>query len=96
MRVGSGGKERKRPVELNGIKLSWHKKVKHLGNIVTNDLEDDENINYMRGIFISQVNKLKCKLSTIHSTLLVDFSKRIAAPGMVVRHSISQADPCSE
>ena len=69
MRVGSGGTEPNRPVTLNGIKLSWHKKVKHLGNIVTHDLKDDEDITYKRGVFISQVNKLKCKFCTIHSTL---------------------------
>ena len=69
MRVGNEGKELVRGVTLNGTKLSWHKRVKHLGNIVTHDLKDDQDISYKRGVFISQVNKLKCKFQTINSTL---------------------------
>ena len=38
MRVGSGGRPPERSVTLNGTKLIWNKKVKHLGNIVTHDL----------------------------------------------------------
>ena len=44
MRVGNEGKEPVRGVTLNGTKLSWHKRVKHLGNIVTHDLKDDQDI----------------------------------------------------
>ena len=69
MRVGSGGEAPTRPVTLNSVKLSWHKKVKHLGNLVTHDLKDDDDVNFKRGVFISQVNKLKCKFDTIDSSL---------------------------
>ena len=69
MRVGSGGRPPERTVTLNGIKLTWNKKVKHLGNIVTHDLKDTDDINCKKGVFISQVNKLKCKFCTVQSTL---------------------------
>ena len=69
MRVGSDGEPPERAVTLNGHKLTWSKKVKHLGNIVTHDLRDLEDINFKTGVFISQVNKLKCKFCTVHSTL---------------------------
>ena len=69
MRVGSRGRPPERPVTLNGIKLDWSKKVKHLGNIVTHDLNDSDDINFKKGVFISQVNKLKCKFCTVQSTL---------------------------
>ena len=69
MRVGSGGEPPERAVTLNGNKLTWSKKVKHLGNIVTHDLKDLDDINFKKGVFVGQVNKLKCKFCTVHNTL---------------------------
>ena len=69
MRVGSEGRPPERTVTLNGNKLTWNKKVKHLGNIVTHALKDTDDIKFKKGVFISQVNKLKCKFCTVESTL---------------------------
>ena len=69
MRVGSGGRPPERDVTLNGTKLIWSKKVKHLGNTITHDLKDTEDINMKKYTFISQVNTLNSKFSTVHSSL---------------------------
>ena len=69
MKVGGGGRPPERNVYLNGNKLCWSKKVRHLGNIITHDLNDSEDINLKKGVFISQINKLNCKFQTVHSTL---------------------------
>ena len=69
MRVGSQGRPPERTVTLNGTNLTWEKKVKHLGNIVTHDLRDSDDINLKKGVFVSQVNKLKCKFCTVQGTL---------------------------
>ena len=69
MRVGSGGKPPDRSVTLNGSNLIWNRKVKHLGNVVTCDLSDADDITFKKGVFISQVNKMNVKFSSVHSTL---------------------------
>ena len=69
MRVGSGGRPPERTVSLNGNILTWHKSVKHLGNVITHDLKDSDDINLKKGVFIGQVNKLKCKFCKVQSTL---------------------------
>ena len=69
MRVGSEGRPPERTIKLNGNILTWKKSVKHLGNIVTHDLKDDDDVNLKKGTFIGQVNKLKCKFCTVQSSL---------------------------
>ena len=69
MRIGSEGIAPKREVTLSGNVLKWHRKVKHLGNIVTSDLNDFEDIEFKKCVFRSQVNKLNEKFSTMHATL---------------------------
>ena len=58
-----------RPVTLNGSVLKWKSKVRHLGNFVSSDLNDHHDIMYKKGVFISQVNKLNVKFSSLASTL---------------------------
>ena len=69
MRVGSEGRPPERTIKLNGNILTWKKSVKHLGNIVTHDLKDADDVNLKKCTFIGQVNKLKCKFCTVQSSL---------------------------
>ena len=69
MRIGSGGIPPEKPLTLNGNILTWSSEVKHLGNMINNDLKDKIDISYKRGVFCGQVNKLNVKFSTVHSSL---------------------------
>ena len=69
MRIGGGGIPPEKPLTLNGNVLSWSSSVKHLGNMINHDLKDTVDINYKRGVFIGQVNKLNVKFSSVHSSL---------------------------
>ena len=62
MRIGSNGDPPARAVSLNGSPLTWTRRIKHLGNIITCDSED---ITFKIGAFISQVNSLNCKMSEV-------------------------------
>ena len=65
MRIGSNGDPPARAVSLNGSPLTWTRRIKHLGNIITCDLKDSEDITFKKGAFISQVNRLNCKMSEV-------------------------------
>ena len=65
MRIGSNGDPPARAVSLNGSPLTWTRRIKHLGNIITCDLKDSEDITFKKGAFISQVNRLNCKMSQV-------------------------------
>ena len=69
MRIGGGGIPPVKPLTLNGSVLAWQSSVKHLGNMISHDLKDTVDINYKRGVFIGQVNKLNVKFSSVHSSL---------------------------
>ena len=56
-----------RPIVLNGSVLKWKLKVLHLGNSVCHDLSDHNDIMSKKGVFISQVNKLNVKFSSVSS-----------------------------
>ena len=67
--VGSNGDPPTRRLTLNGAKLKWFKKVKHLGNFITFDLKDEADIGFKKGKFIGQVNKLLVKMSVVPATV---------------------------
>ena len=69
MRVGSDGIPPNRLVSLSGSVLKWHKKVKHLGNIVKHNLDDSDDVEFKKGVFISQVNTLNQKFSSVQGSL---------------------------
>ncbi len=46
------------PIFLNGSKLQWVKCVKHLGNCISCDLSEEEEIRHKKGDFIWQFNGL--------------------------------------
>ena len=93
MRIGGGGRPPERNVYLNGNKLCWSKKVRHLGNIITHDLNDSEDINLKKGVFISQINKLnyKFKLYTVLSGVV--YFRLTAVLGMYAKTGTSLVDP---
>ena len=69
MRVGKSGQPPKRSVSLHGVAIQWTDQIKHLGNAIPWNLKDDPDIRVKTGIFISQVNKLNNKFSTVHGLL---------------------------
>ena len=69
MKVGGGRLPPPRPITLNGVVLKWKTKVLHLGNYVTYNLSDHDDIMFKKGVFISQVNKLNVKFSAVSSML---------------------------
>ncbi len=46
------------PIFLNGSKLQWVKCVTHLGNYISYDLSEEEEIRHKKGDFILRVNGL--------------------------------------
>ena len=67
MKIGSERTLPSRPIVLNGSVLKWKLKVLHLGNSVCHDLSDHNDIMSKKGVFISQVNKLNVKFSSVSS-----------------------------
>ena len=55
-------------VKLDGIPIQWKSQVKHLGNVISHDLCDSHDIKAKKHIFISQVNTLNNKFSSISCT----------------------------
>ena len=56
------------PKKLDGIPIQWKSQVKHLGNVISHDLCDSHDIKAKKHIFISQVNTLNNKFSSISCT----------------------------
>ena len=55
---------------MSGSQLQWKNEVKHLGNILNSNTDDSSDINYKRGIFYGNVNKLLANFDTIPSNVL--------------------------
>jgi hypothetical protein len=55
---GKGVKSVTPDVSLNGIPLQWKPTVKHLGNYISHNLKEEEEIKAKRGTFIGAVNGL--------------------------------------
>ena len=53
--------------ELNGCKLEWQDRTKHLGNYVTSPLVDDYDCKYKTSHFIGSVNKLTANFGSMYS-----------------------------
>ena len=56
-----GDDEMKRDIFLNGKKLKWVKKVKHLGILLKNDTKDTDEIMEKKNDFVSRINMLLTK-----------------------------------
>ena len=59
-----------RNVYVDGNSIKWYNSVLHLGNKVTSDLSDCQDICYKRGCFIQSVNKLLAIYGNIPSYIL--------------------------
>ncbi len=46
------------PVTMNNTRLKWESKVNHLGNILNQRLDDDDDLRKKKGHFIGSVNKI--------------------------------------
>ena len=89
MRIGSNGDPSAHVVSLNGSHLTWTRRIKHLGNIITCDLKDPEDITFKKGVFILQDNRLNCKMYL--TMLRGSCCKHIAVRGMDVKLGTSSA-----
>ena len=69
MWVGSNGEPPTRVVTLNGAAVMWKQRIKHLGNIITSDLNDKCDIKYKKDVFVSHVNRLNNKLSVVSANV---------------------------
>ena len=69
MCIGSSVHLPRRRVTLHGSHIAWSASVKHLGNNITQNLSDSDDIRAKKGVFISQVNKLNNKFSVISSNV---------------------------
>ena len=71
IRISGRGRHKapSKAVTLHGSPIVWKNRVKHLGNILTSDLKDVEDIKLKKSIFISQVNKLNNKFSVLSSNV---------------------------
>ena len=80
IKIGSDGEPPVKPVMLHGSVISWAKCIKHLGNMINVDLSDEADIALKKSSFVSQVNTLNNKFSSMSS---------------LVRGSLLQAYCCS-
>ena len=57
----------RRSVTMNGEPILWKSQIRHLGNFITHDLSDLNDITYKKGVFISQVNRLNARFPFVSS-----------------------------
>ena len=57
-------------VKINGAIVTWKKNVKYVGNFISHNLSDSEDVVLKTATFISQVNMLNNKLSKISSLVV--------------------------
>ena len=67
MRIGGDGTAPRRSVTVNGEPILWKSQIRHLGNFITHDLSDLNDITYKKGVFISQVNRLNARFPFVSS-----------------------------
>ena len=65
MRVGGNGEQPPRLVTLQGLLIVWKKHANHLGNPITHDPNDTNEIKVKNGIFVSQVNAMNGRLNSV-------------------------------
>ena len=91
MRIGSNGDPPARVVSLNGSSLTWTQRIKHLGNIITCDLKDSEDITFKKVSLYHRSTGLTAKRLKYLAMLRASCCKHIAVHGMDVKHGISPA-----
>ncbi len=63
------------PVTLNNKRLKWESKVNHLGNILNQRLDDDDDLKKKKGHFIGSVNKMFSNFANVQSVVLTTLFK---------------------
>lgn len=54
---------------LNGVRIEWQEKVKHLGNVIATSLTDEDDCKAKKSIFIGSVNRLIANFKHLGSNL---------------------------
>ena len=57
----------RRSVTMNGEPILWKSQIRHLGNFITHDLSDLNDITFKKGVFTSQVNRLNARFPFVSS-----------------------------
>ena len=57
----------RRSVTMNGEPILWKSQIRYLGNFITHDLSDLNDITYKKGVFIFQVNRLNARFPFVSS-----------------------------
>ena len=91
---GGDGTAPRRSVTMNGESILWKSQIRHLGNFITHDLSDLNDITYKNGVFISQVNRLNVRFPFVSSgvkghlqaTGLDAWASRVKCPARFVSH----------
>ncbi len=61
------------PVTLNNKRLKWESKVNHLGNILNQRLNNDDDLRKKKGHFIGSVNKIFSNFANVQLVVLTTF-----------------------
>ena len=61
------GTASRRSVTMNGEPILWKSQIRHLGNFITHDLSDLNDITYKKCVFIYQVNRLNARFPFVSS-----------------------------
>ena len=78
-------------VTLNDVQLVWKSSAKHLGNIITTDLCDDEDIRFKKRDFVAKANSVVCYFKLTNRGVC---SRRFVAIYMVAKHGVSKQKRC--
>ena len=91
VRIGSNGDPPARVVSINGSPLAWTRRIKHLGNIITCDLKDSEDITFKKVLLYHRSTSLTAKCLQYLAMLRASSCKHIAVRGIDVKHPTSAA-----
>ena len=80
-------------VTLNDVQLVWKSSTKHLGNIITTDLCDDEEIRFKKRDFVARANIVVCNFK-LASREVNGYSLLNVAICMVAKHGVSKQKRC--
>ena len=77
-------------LKMNGDKIEMKDRAKHLGNILTKNLMDTDDIMFKRGTFIQNVNRLISNFGSLQTSVVMKILTVIVWLGTVVKYGICQ------
>ena len=80
-------------VTLNDVQLVWKSSAKHLGNIITTDLCDDEEIRFKKRDFVARANSVVCNFKLASREVCSRIFVANSAICMVAKHGVSKQKP---